>query len=440
MPTLSLHYFFLLATHPGACFLTYWTTTYWELYICRAATGFSVGGALPLIYSLLGDLFPSHERHKVNAAVGMGTGLGISLGQGIAGFFGPTFGWRMPFLVVSLPALTCATMVYLTVQEPVRGQMEQVYLEQQQQSSLQQPIDDINNTHNNMKELEMQHLKPKENNSALPPVASLGLRRRSPSIDRKNRADSLSQGDNSQPASVLQQFYRRRIAPTLSALRVLCQTPTVMLALFQGAPGCLPWGIVNTYLTDFLAEDRGMSVEFATFTVLWFGLGNFFGLIVGGAGGQYLYRVDKRYPALLAGSMAIFGCAPFWVLLNGVNNNSSFVFIANVALIAGAAAGVTGPIIKATLQNVTLPTMRGQAFALMNTFDDFGRGLGPVFLALLITSAGGRTPAFNLGTMGWVMCGILNIAVFFTAERDERRVQATLAANTGTASDSHAFA
>jgi predicted MFS family arabinose efflux permease len=428
--------------------LTYWTTTYWELFLCRAVTGFSVGGALPLIYSLLGDLFPSHDRHKVNAVVGMGTGVGISLGQGIAGFIGPTFGWRVPFFLVSIPALTCAVMVYMTVQEPKRGQMEQVFLEQQQQQQqtlLQESDTDHTHDAKSMKELEMQHLKPKEE-STLPHLAVLGLRRRSPSIDRKNRDDSSSQEerdndkDNSLPASPLHQCYRRRIAPTLAAFKTLCQTPTVLLALFQGAPGCLPWGIVNTYLTDFLAEDRGMSVEFATFTVLWFGLGNFFGLVLGGAGGQYLYQVDKRYPALLAGSMAIFGCAPFWVLLNGVNNNSSSVFIALVSLISGAAAGVTGPIIKATLQNVTLPTMRGQAFALMNTFDDFGRGLGPVFLALLITSAGGRTPAFNLGTMGWAMCGILNLATFFTAERDERQVQATLAASTGTASDAHAFA
>jgi hypothetical protein len=32
----------------GACFLTYWTTTYRQLYICRAITGLSLGGALPL--------------------------------------------------------------------------------------------------------------------------------------------------------------------------------------------------------------------------------------------------------------------------------------------------------------------------------------------------------------------------------------------------------
>jgi MFS family permease len=37
-----------------ACLLTYWASTYGQLYVCRAVTGFSVGGALPVIYSVLG--------------------------------------------------------------------------------------------------------------------------------------------------------------------------------------------------------------------------------------------------------------------------------------------------------------------------------------------------------------------------------------------------
>jgi predicted MFS family arabinose efflux permease len=108
--------------------------------------------------------------------------------------------------------------------------------------------------------------------------------------------------------------------------------------------------------------------------ILVFGVGNFFGLLVGGSGGTYLYRRDKRYPALLAGGMAIASCLPFWVLLNKVHANSPPLLIGLVALSTGVLSGGTGPIVKATLQNVTMPQARGQAFALFNTFDDFGRG------------------------------------------------------------------
>lgn len=151
-------------------------------------------------------------------------------------------------------------------------------------------------------------------------------------------------------------------------------------------------------------------------------------MLLGGGGGSYLYRVDKRYPPLLAGSMAILGCLPFWILLNWVHADTFFPLLASVSIVAGLGSGVTGPIVKATLQNVTVPTARGQAFALFNTFDDFGRGLGPVFIALLITRLGGRTQAFNVGVFGWILCGTFNLAMYLTVTRDEERVQSSLAA------------
>jgi MFS-type transporter involved in bile tolerance (Atg22 family) len=167
----------------------------------------------------------------------------------------------------------------------------------------------------------------------------------------------------------------------------------------------------------------------ATATVLCFGLGNFFGLLVGGGGGRFLYKLDPRFPALLAGSSAILGCIPFWLLLTTIDSTSPVLYIGVVTVLAGLGSGVTGPIVKATLTNVTLPTTRGQAFAIFNLFDDFGRGLGPVFVSLLIFQMGGRTPAFNVGVLGWVVCGILNSLTYLTVARDERKVQATLAAS-----------
>jgi len=209
----------------------------------------------------------------------------------------------------------------------------------------------------------------------------------------------------------------------------LLSTPTVILSLLQGAPGCVPWGIVNAFLNDYLAVDRGMSVEFATFVLLLFGFGNFLGMLLGGHGGAYLYRIDKRYPALLAGSSAIVGCFPFWILLNRVDSSTSVGTMGTISMLAGLGSGVTGPIIKATLQNVTLPQSRGLAFALFNTFDDFGRGLGPVFVAMMITRLGGRTPAFNVGVFGWIICGVVNLLVSLTVEHDESNLQRQIAAS-----------
>jgi hypothetical protein len=213
----------------GACFLTYWTTTYRQLYICRAITGFSLGGALPLIYSVLGDLFSADERHSVNAIVGIGTGLGISIGQGVAGFLGPTFGWRLPFLVVSIPALTCATVVLFTVQDPERGGMEQAVREHRRQN----PDEDL---------LESIEMEP------------LGSSREKRCLSRQASVSTMEE-----PILGANEEFDARVH--WKTFLSLLSTPTVVLSLLQGAPGCVPWGIVNTYLNDFLSENRGMTVE-----------------------------------------------------------------------------------------------------------------------------------------------------------------------------------
>ena len=156
---------------------------------------------------------------------------------------------------------------------------------------------------------------------------------------------------------------------------------------------------------------------------------NFFGLLIGGWGGSTLYRRGRRYPSLLAGGSAILSCPPLWYLINRVDNHTSWPQLGFFSILAGIFSGATGPIVKATLQNVSLPTSRGQCFALLTTFDDFGRGLGPVFVAMLIKNMGGRIPAFNVGVSGWLFCGLFNLLVFFTVDRDESRVQAQLAAS-----------
>lgn len=393
----------------GSCLLTYWIRTYAQLYACRAITGISVGGALPLIFSILGDMFPSDQRHKVSSLVGIGVGVGISVGQGVAGFIGPRYGWRLPFVVVSAPALVCALVVWLFVKEPERGAAEEAM---------------------------MRH-------------RGLGQEARYSSLRRKSSSDESSSDPSTDDSKRELSLASVRINPRrtlsltktksspfgmelhLETFRTLIRTPTVILSLLQGAPGCVPWGIVNVFLADFLSENRGMTVELATVVLLVFGFGNFLGLLFGGFLGSHLYARDKRLPSLLAGLSALFGTVPFWFLLNAVHDSTSIFVTYPVALVSGFSTGITGPIVKATLQNVTQPDGRGQAFALYNTFDDFGRGLGPVFVAMLISHLGGRTPAFNAGTAGWLVCGILNLSIFFFVKNDEEKTQRDLEARLG---------
>lgn len=91
--------------------------------------------------------------------------------------------------------------------------------------------------------------------------------------------------------------------------------------------------------------------------------------------GSRLYRDNVRFPALFAGAASCLACFPFWFLLNYVDGKTNIVVAVLISFVAGAPPAAVGPIVKATLTNVTLPKSRGLAFALFNTFDDFGRGV-----------------------------------------------------------------
>ncbi|MBW1877085.1 MAG: MFS transporter [Deltaproteobacteria bacterium] len=107
------------------CFLTGFVETYEQLYWLRALTGIGIGGALPLAFSLLGDLFGARSRGTAVAVIGFAMGLGIAIGQLIAGFVGPEHGWRLPFMIVAAPNFLIGLLFAFTVREPERGRTEE---------------------------------------------------------------------------------------------------------------------------------------------------------------------------------------------------------------------------------------------------------------------------------------------------------------------------
>jgi MFS family permease len=56
-------------------------TTFWQFLVLRMLTGVAVGGVFPLVFSLLGDLFPATQRAAMASLLQIATGLGIGAGQ-----------------------------------------------------------------------------------------------------------------------------------------------------------------------------------------------------------------------------------------------------------------------------------------------------------------------------------------------------------------------
>jgi MFS family permease len=94
----------------------------------------------------------------------------------------------------------------------------------------------------------------------------------------------------------------------------------------QGIVGCVPWGVVATFLNDYLAQDRQLGVLASTFVQTLLGLGGLLGTIVGGYYGQKFYNRRPRFMSLFMGTAAIIGAIPFIVLVNlppGQSSSSS---------------------------------------------------------------------------------------------------------------------
>ena len=122
--------------------MTVFTSTaknFWMLLIARVGVGIGEAGCSPPIHSLIADYFPERKRATALSIYSLGIPIGGALGTLIGGWVGEYFGWRMAFLVVGLPGVLIAAVVYLTIKEPPRGYSEPGGIPEQKQ---QVPVKD----------------------------------------------------------------------------------------------------------------------------------------------------------------------------------------------------------------------------------------------------------------------------------------------------------
>ena len=111
-------YIFVVLLGMLPCLATWWVTTYSQLFWLRTITGIAVGGAFPLIMSIFGDMYSSDSRAIVASLVTVATGAGQFLGAGLAGYAGPVYGWRFPFIATAIPSIVLAFLAIFLMVEP----------------------------------------------------------------------------------------------------------------------------------------------------------------------------------------------------------------------------------------------------------------------------------------------------------------------------------
>ena len=222
-------------------------------------------------------------------------GFGIAFGQMLAGFVGPVYGWRLPFVIVSIPAFFCAALMMFTLKEPPRGGQE---------SSVKELIDTGNSNGKRGGSDEggggcMDCLNPKasfverggSSNEVVPEEEG-----RDEGVLGEHKEEGAGRKVTFQTPGPDVQY--QPLLDTWETFKLLFKNKTAILLFLQGIPGCLPWGLVAVFMNDYLSDDCGLSVETATLVVSMFGIGAFFGLVFGGTYGQYLYNRNKKHLVL----------------------------------------------------------------------------------------------------------------------------------------------
>src|SRR6266404_7875955 len=113
-----------LAIWSGMTALCGLAQNYWQLLLARFGVGTGEAGGTPPSTSMLADKFPPARRPMAHTIFALGTCLGAALGSLVAGAVAERSGWRAAFLVLGIPGLLVALLVWSTVREPRRGQLD----------------------------------------------------------------------------------------------------------------------------------------------------------------------------------------------------------------------------------------------------------------------------------------------------------------------------
>jgi predicted MFS family arabinose efflux permease len=91
------------------------------LFLARMGVGVGEAGGQPPAYSLVSDYVPPERRSSVFAILNSAVPFGVFCGFIIGGWVNLHYGWRAAFMVVGLPGVLLALLIWLTVREPPRG-------------------------------------------------------------------------------------------------------------------------------------------------------------------------------------------------------------------------------------------------------------------------------------------------------------------------------
>jgi len=358
MASLSMIGFGIFSSYPLMLFL-------------RTIQGTVYGACIPVIYSLMSDLFSASKRARMSAFLTVAMGGGTLFGQLFAGYMAPIMSWRTSFILFGVLTFLQGIIIMRYVKEPTRGVLDTIGEEDGSTASL------------------------------------------------------LSEAPNSTSStSVPTPPPMFSMAAVMDILHML-QIPTVALMLLQSIPNSIPWGLLSVHMHDFLITEGKMQVSAATSLIAMFGAGAAVGGVGGGVLGTYVYTIKKIYLPLFMGiTLIAAGLLMQYVLAISISSPDSMVLTSSVILLAGTFAAVNGSLNRAVLLNVASPYTRGAAVSSFTVMMSLGRGVGPAALtSLMHTRNVSRQIAMENLLYLWVFAGTLLLGICVFIVRDEENMR-----------------
>jgi predicted MFS family arabinose efflux permease len=91
---------------------------FWQLLLARIGVGVGEAGCTPPAHSLISDIVPPEKRASALAFYSLGIPVGSLLGMVIGGLLADYLGWREAFVVVGLPGVALALVVWFVLKDP----------------------------------------------------------------------------------------------------------------------------------------------------------------------------------------------------------------------------------------------------------------------------------------------------------------------------------
>jgi predicted MFS family arabinose efflux permease len=172
-------------------------------------------------------------------------------------------------------------------------------------------------------------------------------------------------------------------------------------------------------MNDFLAQDKGLTVEQATMMISLFGIGAAVGGAIGGVVGQHMYNIRSRNLSLFMGIVQLSSVPLMWRIIDAEYTSVNLAMNVVIILIAGCIASMAGTNVRFLLINVNAPDTRGFVMSIFDVFNNIGRGLGPLVVTWMVSAMGSRAHGYNFAMTAWWLEALVMALTLFTVEGDE---------------------